>query len=268
MVKKLPVPIILLILTILISGCTKSLDSLEVIKTSQQKSDAANYLIEYATKIETTINGESFSQVFRTVSSKVGTNKKTQVYAKEIVLLQEAIENEINMFSCYYGGSVEDINCLVLDKPQKLPSQDEILKKLLESGIVNIQASTKTVKVGSKELECDNLDYRFDFSKLTPEIEKGILQLASVSSFASEDKGLESIEEFKSATCLDRQTGLPLESYSSIGYATQGTTESISFHQSITQKATRLDINPLLSEKDFAIPENAKLKTLQEEENA
>ncbi len=259
------ISVVLLISMILIFVYPRSQNPLGIIKTSQQRSDATNYLVEYATKIDTTISNVPISQIFRTVTSKIGTNKKTQVYAKEIVLLQESIEKDSKVYTCYYGQSIEDISCLVMDKPQNLPSQDAILEKLLKSKIMEIKTSKKTVQVGSRELKCDNLDYIFDFSKLTPEITRDILQLVSTSAESNGSVGLESIKEFKLTTCFDLITGLPLESSSSIRYVAQSTNDSISFYQSTTQKATRLDINPLLSEDNFAVPENAKLKVVKGE---
>ncbi len=266
MIKKNKI-ILLVISIILISACSSSQNPLDVMDIAQQKAENLNYVAEYTTKIETTSKGNSFSQVFTTITSKDGPNKKTEVYVKEIVLLQETIETEFEFVNCYYGKSIEDINCLQINKPKKLDTPREILTQLIENHILNIKTSSKIINLGSKELECTNLEYKFDFSKLTPQTATKILQLFPEFSKTDEEIKLNFIEEFSSAICFDKQTGLPLESSSNIGYVIPNTAKSDSFYQSTTQKIQRLDRTPLFSKTEFTIPKQAKVKDMTTEES-
>ena len=252
---------------IFLSGCIDPLQNpADILESSQKKLEALSYIVEYNTQTETIINSRPLKQEFRLVELKKGSNKKTSLYANEIVLLQEFIESEFGQFLCVYGEKIENVTCLVLDK-QTSVSQIDGVKKLSELGVLSVKMSDKTISIGNKARQCYNLEYELNLKELKNQTAKEILQFIS-QTYTIEDEetpSFDSITELKSNTCLDKETGIPLELSSTVGYQVEGFLGKASFKQKTKQNAVLIQINPLISQVEFNLPKDTDIELLPEE---
>ena len=247
-------------LLIVVSGCVQSQSPTDIIQSSKTKSDNTNYLIEYDSEVKTFFDDELIENKFRTAIKKLNENRKTEIYVNEVGLIQTIIKNELGLFSCNLLDP-ENASCVLIqesggetfveDGQNENIEDASVLKKMSDLGIISLNSVQKSIQVGSKTRECDNIQFSINPEKITKD---NIKQISEILVDTEEEEPLEF--KLSGSMCIDKETGLVLESSTDIGYDIYSLLTSMKFRQQISQKATRLDTNPLLSEKEFEIPES------------
>ena len=251
---------------IVLSGCLISQDPLEVMKLAQEKLYNSDYKIEYNTKISFTTNDDTSSQSFRILEMKNKDNKKLQVFARDIVLLQESFETFNKMTFCTYY-TYEDIECLEIEKPKDEINlnKEEMIKKLIKEKLIIIKSSKSSFSIGNTKYSCDLVEYELNFDKITTEnmneILKSIDSIGSVKTLSpNSDNSTNNtfsgrLMNLYGNICFDEITVVPLES--SVIMTSLNENNPLSYET--IQKANIFEINPLILKKDFEIPEIAKI---------
>jgi hypothetical protein len=226
--------------------------------SAQEKEAQTDYRAEYTNIIDTTINGDNLEQKFRIAVLKLGSIKKTSVFANSVILLQELFEENNITTLCNYGRMITDVSCFVVpkdDRAAQIESGDVLFQALKNMDVVTMETQRKTVSVGGQERACDQERYELQPENITEGNIKGLFSGLLESDQEGEDAStfaeeLAVIKEVSSSICYDAQTGVPLEMYSFTRYE-RG--ES-SFVQETTQKAELLIVGPVVLEGDFEIP--------------
>ena len=241
----------LIFLLVFIVGCAAPLDPLAVIKDSTAKQATVDYAIEYHTESTVTINNQPLEHDFRTTITKSDARKKTSVYASEIVLLSELYAQDNEQTLCIYGKTLADVTCAKLESSSLTFDTNMLLARLAETGVFTFVAQEQKLKVSGKERACDNVQYAFIPSKLTPENAQRIAPLLGINAANADTTTV--IRSIAGSICFDKTTGLPLETTSS----TSAEFGNVSYMQERRDTATSLTLRPLVSEQMFTLPAEA-----------
>lgn len=254
----------MLVSCVLLAGC-RAIDPINILNSASAKSENIDYMTEYEIKTKTVVDNEIFENKAVNVIKKSGINRQVEIYVKDIVLVQSITQNKDGLSVCSY---VNGNSCWKIGKKTEFPSYPldySKFKLLIDKKIVKIKSSEKKVNLDNQKRSCDLLEYSVDTSKITAD------NLLEIVNFASgmENEGIQNvlnmrneslqnsadflktfIKEIKVSFCLDKETGLPLETKSFVKYQIKDT----NIEQETEQKMTYLEINPDLSANEFETP--------------
>ncbi|MBI4150986.1 hypothetical protein HY492_02565 [Candidatus Woesearchaeota archaeon] len=237
---------LLFVVLLLFIGCAAQLDPLAVLHDANTKQTTTDYAAEYQTQSTMTIDGQPVTNDFRTTVIKSGTNKKTAVYADEIVLLSELYEHGNDKTLCTYGKTLADVQCAKLEK--NTVDLSSILPALKETGLFTFTAIESKRTVDDQARACTLVEATFNPTALTPQ---GLEKLAKILGIEGET-GAFPLKTLDAATCFDTLTGLALETMSTATFDIEGT----ALRTERSERITRITA-PLIIEGTFSLPESA-----------